>query len=68
MVGENVEVLAWVARGRTNGEIASALSLSAHTVRKHLENAFERLGVHSRAAAIARAYESGPAGRRGLHA
>jgi DNA-binding CsgD family transcriptional regulator len=52
------EILAWVARGLTNAEIADVLSLSTHTVRKHLENAFLRLGVHSRAAAIAVAYES----------
>ena len=52
------EILAWVARGHTNEQIATALSLSNHTVRKHLENAFVRLGVHTRAAAIAKAYES----------
>jgi DNA-binding CsgD family transcriptional regulator len=52
------EILAWVARGLTNAEVAAVLSVSGHTVRKHLENAFLRLGVHSRAAAIAVAYES----------
>jgi DNA-binding CsgD family transcriptional regulator len=52
------EILAWVARGRTNEEIAAVLSVSPNTVRKHLENAFLRLGVHSRAAAIAVAYAS----------
>lgn len=52
------EILAWVARGRTNQEIAALLSVSSNTVRKHLENAYLRLGVHSRAAAIAVAYES----------
>ena len=53
------EILAWVARGHTNAEIAAALSVSAHTIRTHLENAYERLGVHSRAAAVALAYDSG---------
>ncbi|MFI5254050.1 MAG: LuxR C-terminal-related transcriptional regulator [Candidatus Limnocylindrales bacterium] len=47
------EILAWVARGLTNAEIGATLSLSPHTVRKHLENAFARLGVHSRGRAIA---------------
>jgi DNA-binding CsgD family transcriptional regulator len=48
------EVLHWVARGKTNGEIAALLMISAHTVRKHLENAYAKLGVHTRTAAVAR--------------
>jgi DNA-binding CsgD family transcriptional regulator len=47
------EVLGWVARGKTNVEIASALFISPHTVRKHLENSFEKLGVRTRTAAAA---------------
>jgi DNA-binding CsgD family transcriptional regulator len=47
------EILRWVARGKTNREIASLLFVSPHTVRKHLEHAYAKLGVHSRAAAIA---------------
>lgn len=46
------EVLTLVARGRTNHEIATELVLSPNTVRKHLENAFEKLGVHTRAEAV----------------
>ena len=46
-----VEVLRLVARGCTNREIADALVLSEHTVRRHLQNVFGRLGVSSRAAA-----------------
>ena len=49
------EVLGWVARGKTNAEIATALFISPLTVRKHLENTFEKLGVRTRMAAIARA-------------
>lgn len=57
------EVLALVARGRTNDEIASILSLSPNTVRKHLENAFGRMRVHTRAEAIAAIYRTAaPAG------
>lgn len=52
------EILAWVARGKTNQEIAALLVLSPHTVRKHLENAFDKLRVHTRAAAVARAFAS----------
>lgn len=52
-----LEVLRLVAGGRTSREIAAALHLSQHTVRRHLENTFAKLGVNSRAAAIAYAYE-----------
>jgi ATP/maltotriose-dependent transcriptional regulator MalT len=48
-----VEVLRLVARGCTNREIADVLVLSEHTVRRHLQNVFARLGVSSRAAAAA---------------
>jgi DNA-binding CsgD family transcriptional regulator len=52
-----LEVLAQVARGRTNREIARELSISAHTVGRHLENISARLGVSGRAAITAWAYE-----------
>ena len=47
------EILALVADGLTNGEIAAALEISPETVRKHLENAYAQLGVHTRTAAVA---------------
>jgi DNA-binding CsgD family transcriptional regulator len=50
------EVLDHVAEGRTNDEIAYALQISSQTVRKHLENAFDKLGVHTRTAAVAAAF------------
>jgi DNA-binding NarL/FixJ family response regulator len=53
------EVLRLVAAGRTNREIAAALHLSPHTVGRHLQNVFAKLGVTSRAAATAHAYEHG---------
>ena len=53
------EVLAHLAAGETNKEIAEALVISRHTVRRHVENIFGKLGVSSRAAATARAYEQG---------
>jgi DNA-binding CsgD family transcriptional regulator len=46
------EVLTLVAEGSTNAQIASRLSISAGTVRKHLENAYRILGVSNRIAAI----------------
>jgi len=50
------ELLALVAAGRTNGQIARLLGISEGTVRTHLENIFGRLGVSSRAAAVVRAF------------
>jgi DNA-binding CsgD family transcriptional regulator len=47
------EVLRLVADGRTNREVARSLWISPLTVRRHLENTFEKLGVRSRAAAVA---------------
>lgn len=52
-----VEVLRLVAQGKTSRDAAAALSISQHTVRRHLENIFAKIGVNSRAAAIAYAYE-----------
>lgn len=49
------EIIAWVARGKTNQEIAALLIVSPHTIRKHLERAYQKLGVHTRTAAVARA-------------
>jgi DNA-binding CsgD family transcriptional regulator len=48
------EVLAWVARGKTNSEIAQLLWLAPSTVRKHLENVYAKLGVGTRTAAVTR--------------
>jgi len=42
----------------TNQEIAALLLVSPHTVRTHLEHAFKKLGVHTRTAAVARAFAS----------
>jgi pimeloyl-ACP methyl ester carboxylesterase/DNA-binding CsgD family transcriptional regulator len=47
------EVLRWVARGKSNDEIATALYISEATVRKHLQNAYKKLDVTSRTAAVA---------------
>jgi DNA-binding NarL/FixJ family response regulator len=51
------EVLRLVATGQSNREIATALVLSEHTVARHLQNIFAKLGVSSRTAATAFAYE-----------
>jgi DNA-binding CsgD family transcriptional regulator len=53
LTSRQAEILALVADGRTNAQIADSLSISPLTVKKHLENAFVLMGVHNRAAAIA---------------
>jgi predicted ATPase/DNA-binding CsgD family transcriptional regulator len=54
-----LEVLGLVAQGMSNREIAAALVLSGHTVHRHVTNALGKLGVSSRAAAVARAAQLG---------
>jgi DNA-binding CsgD family transcriptional regulator len=51
------EVLRLVALGGSNRDIASRLGVSSRTVQKHLERAFRKLGVTTRSAAAARAWE-----------
>ena len=48
------EILELVADGQTNAQVAAGLFISPGTVRRHLENAFLKLGVHTRTAAVAR--------------
>jgi DNA-binding CsgD family transcriptional regulator len=48
------QILGLVEQGRTNVEIAAALWIAPGTVRRHLQNIYTKLGVHSRTAAIAR--------------
>jgi DNA-binding CsgD family transcriptional regulator len=47
------EVVLLVAEGLTNAQIAERLWISPGTVRRHLENVFAKLGVHTRTAAVA---------------
>ncbi|URI07027.1 response regulator transcription factor [Aquincola tertiaricarbonis] len=53
------EVLSWVAKGKTNRDVAEILGMSPRTVNKHLEHVFEKLGVETRAAAAALASRGG---------
>lgn len=48
------EVVMLVAEGLTNAQIAERLWISPGTVRRHLQNVFAKLGVHTRTAAVAR--------------
>jgi DNA-binding NarL/FixJ family response regulator len=51
------EVLLWVAQGKTNADIATILGISESTVKKHVLEVFEKLGVETRSAAALRALE-----------
>ncbi len=53
------EILALIAQGRSNTEIAGYLVLSAKTVRNHVSNIFNKLQVVDRAQAIIRARDAG---------
>lgn len=57
LTSRQIQVLALVATGRTNREIAEELVVSEHTVRRHLQNIFAKVGVTSRTAATAFAYK-----------
>jgi LuxR family maltose regulon positive regulatory protein len=57
LTARELEVLGLVAKGLANRDIAARLVVSEHTVHRHLANVYARLGVSSRAAAVAVATE-----------
>ncbi len=59
LTGRELEVLAAVARGERSKEIALHLGISERTVKAHLASIYNKLGVDSRAAAIAAASQKG---------
>ena len=54
-----LEVLRLLARGLSNGEIASELVLGEATVKTHVARIFQKLNLHDRAQAVVLAYETG---------
>jgi DNA-binding NarL/FixJ family response regulator len=59
LTAREVEVLRLVAEGKTNRAIADKLVISERTVARHVSNIFTKLGLSSRSAATAYAYEHG---------
>jgi len=59
LTGRETQVLALVATGQTNREIAATLFISEHTVARHVQNIFAKLDVRSRTAASAFAFQHG---------
>jgi DNA-binding CsgD family transcriptional regulator/putative methionine-R-sulfoxide reductase with GAF domain len=54
-----MEVLQQVLKGLNNREIASSLFISDHTVKNHMTNILQKLGVTDRSQAIAKVYQMG---------
>jgi DNA-binding NarL/FixJ family response regulator len=68
LTGREMEVLRWVACGKTNRDIGDILGLSPRTVNKHLEHVYVKLGVETRTAAAAVAMSALGRGSAGLKA
>jgi len=52
------EALLWLAQGKTNSDIATILGITESTVKKHVQEMFQKLGVETRGAATVRALEA----------
>jgi DNA-binding CsgD family transcriptional regulator len=53
LTSREAEVLLWIARGKSNRDVAEILSLNPRTVNKHLEQIYAKLGVENRTSAAA---------------
>ncbi len=62
------EVLVLLARGQSQGKIAAELVISEKTVATHIQRILAKLGVHSRAQAVAVAYRERLVGDTDSHA
>ncbi len=58
LTAREAEILMWISRGKTNKEVGLILETSPRTVNKHLEHIFEKLGVPTRTAAVAKVLNS----------
>jgi LuxR family maltose regulon positive regulatory protein len=57
LTARELEILRHITAGMRNGEIADRLFISPATVKRHIANAYGKLGVTHRTAAVARARE-----------
>jgi DNA-binding NarL/FixJ family response regulator len=63
LTAREIEVLALIASGLSNGEIARRLVVTEATVKSHVNHIFAKTRVRDRAQAVHYAYEHGVAGR-----
>jgi transcriptional regulator EpsA len=54
LTDREVEILDWIAMGKTNPEIGNILDISAFTVKNHLQRVFKKLNVSNRAQAVSK--------------
>jgi DNA-binding NarL/FixJ family response regulator len=59
LTDRELEVLAWIARGLSNDDIAQQLVVSLATVKTHVNRVLTKLDLRSRAQAVVTAYETG---------
>lgn len=52
LTARELEVLAWVADGKTNAETAERLSIAPGTVKKHLDHIYAKLDARTRTEAV----------------
>jgi DNA-binding NarL/FixJ family response regulator len=57
LTAREAEVLLWVAQGKSNGDVAIILGMAEKTVKKHMSNIFEKLGLEGRNAATVQALD-----------
>ncbi|MGH7971092.1 MAG: response regulator transcription factor [Limisphaerales bacterium] len=51
------KTLLWLAQGKTNSDIATILGITESTIKKHVQEIFDKLGVETRGTAAVRALE-----------
>ncbi len=64
LTGREVEILQWIAEGRTSREIGEQLYISENTVKNHVRNILDKLGMQSRHEAVRYAEHAGLIKRR----
>lgn len=48
LTSREIEILRWIFKGKSNGEISDTLGISSYTVKKHISNIYDKLSVSSR--------------------